>query len=269
MTTNRDLLATILAYPDDDAPRLVYADWLEEYAGAMQCPSCEGDGYAGKPHKGPIGHSDWLCVHCGRKSTMFGHGGKDGKPKCPKCASCNGAGYVSNGNEARAEFIRVQCELALVGDTQDQNCRRSPKRNPHGDAHGYIDTKTMKPMPCVDCWAALRARERELLLEEVESQDEYPRYRWELWSPKGYWGFGKHLLYNSDFTSGIMFRRGMVEVVKCTAEQWKQHHAAIRAECPITEVRLTTPLERLDRWPSITFTLAYPEFRGTRLSVAE
>jgi uncharacterized protein (TIGR02996 family) len=30
MTDEKALLATILAEPDDDAPRLVYADWLSE-----------------------------------------------------------------------------------------------------------------------------------------------------------------------------------------------------------------------------------------------
>src|SRR6516225_3050806 len=34
MSDQKSLLAAILAAPEDDAPRLVYADWLEEHGGA-------------------------------------------------------------------------------------------------------------------------------------------------------------------------------------------------------------------------------------------
>lgn len=34
MTDRQALLASVLAAPDDDAPRLVYADWLEEHGGS-------------------------------------------------------------------------------------------------------------------------------------------------------------------------------------------------------------------------------------------
>src|SRR5688572_25329619 len=64
MTENEALLAAIVADPDDDLPRLAYADWLEE-----------------------------------------------------------------NGNEAdrdRAEFIRVQCQLALLpaGDSREKDLHK-------------------------------------------------------------------------------------------------------------------------------------------------
>ncbi len=35
------LLAQILEEPDEDAPRLVYADWLEEYGGEYECARAE------------------------------------------------------------------------------------------------------------------------------------------------------------------------------------------------------------------------------------
>ena len=44
MTTESDLLKAVLAAPADDTPRLVYADWLEEYAGDIACPTCHGSG---------------------------------------------------------------------------------------------------------------------------------------------------------------------------------------------------------------------------------
>lgn len=37
MTTEQDLFAAIVATPDDDGPRLVYADWLEEHGDSERC----------------------------------------------------------------------------------------------------------------------------------------------------------------------------------------------------------------------------------------
>jgi len=73
----------ILDKPNEDFPRLAYAEKLEETAGQMTCPECRGDPY----------NVPW-----------FGHGAK--------CHRCNGAGAVDNGHTARAEFIRAQMELA-------------------------------------------------------------------------------------------------------------------------------------------------------------
>src|SRR5437762_1633184 len=36
MTTASDLLESVRGSPEEDAPRLVYADWLEEYGDALQ-----------------------------------------------------------------------------------------------------------------------------------------------------------------------------------------------------------------------------------------
>src|SRR5262245_55597845 len=35
MSDERALLAAICAHPDEDTPRLMYADWLDDYAGSM------------------------------------------------------------------------------------------------------------------------------------------------------------------------------------------------------------------------------------------
>jgi uncharacterized protein (TIGR02996 family) len=81
------LLAMIRAHPDDDAPRLVYADWLDEKAGERDCGSCLGSGHF--PMKGGRVHYD-------------------------RCLSCKGSGRISNSYAERAEFIRVQVELARL-----------------------------------------------------------------------------------------------------------------------------------------------------------
>ena len=81
----RALLNTVIAYPTDDMPRLVYADYLEETATRSMCEACDGTG----------------VIEAGR-----------GRQKV--CAACT-LGYVSDGRAERAEFIRIQCELSSLG----------------------------------------------------------------------------------------------------------------------------------------------------------
>ena len=78
--TERALMAGVLAAPDDDTPRLILADWLEENAGWMKCPVCDNEsGY---------------------------------RVYCVQCEGSGRAGWASDGRRERAEFIRVQLELA-------------------------------------------------------------------------------------------------------------------------------------------------------------
>jgi uncharacterized protein (TIGR02996 family) len=94
MTDEREaLLRTIIANPDEDTPRLVYADWLEERAGTVECDACNGVGQ--RDIRGYIEFS----------------GGFD---KVGRCGVCKGSGRVSNGFRERAEFIRVQCRIAEI-----------------------------------------------------------------------------------------------------------------------------------------------------------
>lgn len=85
MTDEAAFRAAILAEPDRDLSRLVYADWLDEHAGTVECPSIR-----------PDGPCDVVCI-------------------------CRGTGSVSNGYAARAEFIQVQCELAKLGTACDRS----------------------------------------------------------------------------------------------------------------------------------------------------
>lgn len=75
-------LSRIIVEPDDDIHRLAYADWLDEN---QECWQCRGTGGA-----------EW------HDATM---GAVEGP-----CGTCNGTGKLT-ARAARAEFIRVQCEL--------------------------------------------------------------------------------------------------------------------------------------------------------------
>lgn len=80
-TTEQALLRAILLKPEDDLPRVVYADWLDEHADT-RCPRCLGS----------------------MIEPSFGE--RD-------CESCRGTGTTAWRRE-RAEWIRVQCELSRL-----------------------------------------------------------------------------------------------------------------------------------------------------------
>lgn len=92
-TTGEALLAAIRATPGEDLPRLVYADWLDERAQEMECDVCKGAK--------------------GRRNPSGGYQEFSGSyPTWGTCSRCSGAGRVSNGFAERAEFVRLQCQLA-------------------------------------------------------------------------------------------------------------------------------------------------------------
>jgi len=85
-TDQTQFLRTICERPDDDAPRMVYADWLDEFAGEERCEACDGEGKTTRDNNGNV----WVS----------------------ECKTCHGSGYVANHYAERAEFIRVQIALA-------------------------------------------------------------------------------------------------------------------------------------------------------------
>lgn len=134
------LLAAIRLHPDEDVPRLAYADWLDEH----------------------------------------------GQPE-------------------RAEFCRVQCELAKMGHR----------------AEG---------LPCGDC-DPLLARERQLL------DAHWLEWNIEFMASIGFAGGGFISLMD------VVFRRGFVESITCGAADWLTHADAILASHPITEVTFTSRID--------------------------
>jgi uncharacterized protein (TIGR02996 family) len=101
------LLAAVLDRPDDDTPRLVYADAIEEQAGAVACEMCHG--------------GRW-CPNCsGEGCSPYGVAA-NGDCLVDRCRHCANAREVPNGFAERAEFVRVQVELARMPDPECLHC---------------------------------------------------------------------------------------------------------------------------------------------------
>jgi uncharacterized protein (TIGR02996 family) len=158
MTDHAPFLHAICARPEDDGPRLIYADWLDE-----------------------------------------------------------------NGECERAEFIRVQCELARGRKFVPQDALveiAESGRLYSGSAQKMLRELSDKYDAETD---QLRRRERELL----------PRQP------------GSVILHDGNGNSiatgwPVEFHRGFVEEITCSWSDWQRHADAIRAATPIRKVKLTT-----------------------------
>lgn len=151
------------------------------------------------------------------------------------------------GDDARAEFIRVQCELAKL---------KAEFAPPIGDRHSYGE--------CHDAGTRmidLRRRERELLTDDNRTD----------WFAVQ--GLGVQLEGDSNTLfwwvqpSGPRIKanigRGFVESVTCTAADWERHADAILAAHPAREMTLTTRPDDIqwlprwmDRWPGLAIRVA-------------
>lgn len=140
MTTTDEtaLLAAIRDNPEDDTPRLVYADWLQENNEAVECPTCLGTGsHAINPYELAARYG------AGTATRILDHAW---------CGKCDGSGRIPGGRADRAELIRVQCELA-----------RTPGQCDKLFCDGQL-------VVCDECkrWKLLRRRERELIAAHPE-----------------------------------------------------------------------------------------------------
>jgi uncharacterized protein (TIGR02996 family) len=145
-----------------------------------------------------------------------------------------------HGEAERAEFIRVQCELAemppkpercigeIIRDQQElewhnQNC---PKCNWVGNA--------------------LRCRERELLEQRgfvwFREAFGYAGIGWAYTGgvSRDGWRFSTGKMGDKPFLQDCLFRRGFVEVVSCTCADWLQHGPQVVRAQPVLEVKLTS-----------------------------
>lgn len=175
MTDEAAFLAKIIAEPDEDVHRLVYADWLQDH----------------------------------------------GRPE-------------------RAEFIRVQCEIAALVASEpappahvEPEVRGAWLAGYRSAMHREMSTMAAflgdRECRCVRC---LQKRECEL---------------WAVLSPEQ---FLSGLVPNTcwrlrdeplrDRQHGWVVRRGFVEEAKLTAADWLAHGDAVRAAHPVTRVALTT-----------------------------
>lgn len=113
--------------PDDDTVRLVAADWLEEHSRAGLCEECV-DGW--------------------KVSRTRNYQSDDYSTSYSQCPACHGSGRVSDGRAERAEFIRVQCEIATRLCGTCRGCNRPisddrladgcPCNSPRGVNHGVV-----------------------------------------------------------------------------------------------------------------------------------
>ncbi len=150
------------------------------------------------------------------------------------------ADYLDERGEAeRAEFIRVQCELARLMLTCP--CR------------GYYCTS----LTCdwTSDYGSLRRREQELLTR----YNRYVRFFDSPPVPEGETWVAYTWVAHPDF----IYSRGFVSEIKCVWSDWRRHAAAIRAATPLRVVRLTTwpilaDLPRVTMGTDLTGTLDVP-----------
>ena len=193
-------IAAIIARPDDDLPRLIYADWLDEHArvecrGPERCPKCGGvwSGYKLDSFPVPLA----VCNRCHYQGPPL----QDTEP-------------TSNGYAERAEFIRVQCELEAL---RRLGCHEGESCNVTGQ--------------CAECGrevraVALRRRERELLaMIERQFISQFPVAMQVALDPR-------------HRPKPIVFRHGFVESVTCSAADWLRYGNTIFAVTPIREVTI-------------------------------
>jgi uncharacterized protein (TIGR02996 family) len=184
--TQLALLNAIIANPEDDAPRLIFADWLDENVVESCCFICDGLG--------------------GKIESVYGF-----KTDIIPCGNCHGTGRVSNGFAERAALIR--CQIKHPRWFGDDTWMESANKN----EDGYLDALSwLKSSHCKDEFAA--------------TQD-------------GNWVWNKQ---RPDGIVGIV-RRGFVDEIHCTLQQWLDHGKDIVREHPVTKVMATDkkPFQRL------------------------
>lgn len=90
------LRAAVVANPEDDTPRVVFADWLDDHRGDP-CPRCAAGRFPG--YFGDDSLADAFA----------------GETEDRRCTACRGSGKVFPDGPEQAELIRVQCEIARLG----------------------------------------------------------------------------------------------------------------------------------------------------------
>lgn len=199
MSTQADILRAIIDRPDDDTPREAYADFLDEFAGTETCPHCRGTGWPNPK----FDLDDRLNYAPGRVT---------------ECPPCGGRGWVPDANANRAEFIRVQVEIA----------RHLGPAIPDGRS-GIIGNN-----PAL---AALAKRERALLAavrDDLRGQLPPSSPPWAFYLSRQGAGF--------DDGWALGMSRGFADRLTCPSDSWDAHGDTILAVQPLRNVRLmTTP----------------------------
>jgi uncharacterized protein (TIGR02996 family) len=177
----RALLAAVLENPAADLPRLIYADWLDEpaRAGTVECGVCKGDGSARQDYA-----SKWPLP----------------------CTFCSGTGRVSNGNAQRAEFVRVQCDVARLPEPAIKTVTPRPDDIAH--QHGYCPECRKAGVKTRCRYHALRKREWALF--QAHWKDWFP----ELGVPGGWLGMAGSSPNLTGNAGEYIIQRGFVAEVR-------------------------------------------------------
>jgi uncharacterized protein (TIGR02996 family) len=184
--TDADLLRAVIEFPDADAPRLAYADHLEETAGTVACRWCSG---------GAI--------------TVI--------PPCPKC---RGTGRVSDGRRERAALIRVQCELGRIPDPPPE-----PSAGMRAAARGQrLAALGAWRRQWSSAYYRLRARERELWADFGKPYERARLFglppNWLAFLPAE---TGQVTSGYAPSDGDAVVRRGFVDELTLTAARWLAH----------------------------------------------
>lgn len=190
------MLAACIANPQEATPRALMQDMLREY-------------------------DAWT------HNTV--HGYVLAHPQSDACRLLYADWCESEGDHDRAEFIRVQCELAMM------------------PVHDFTRMGEYMGHPMVSCSACMKQhsgkcsrcqrqdRERELLGKFPVCSPSRPH--WGLWSAP-LWNTG--IMLGRVWHEVITFRRGFVERIRCDWNAWAQHADTVTAAQPIRELVLTT-----------------------------
>lgn len=128
-----------------------------------------------------------------------------------------------NGEADRAEFVRVQVELARL-PIVDPECLRKQGKTMEDVERALVAIGNIERIPCSQCYPELRRRERELLqLDYSPILGGRSRQRNGAWERNPYGIIG---------AAGVAMdwcdiRRGFVEAVECDWQTWLAHEAAL------------------------------------------
>lgn len=113
MTEQQALLASVITSPDDDTPRLVYADFLQDQPTHTNCTVCRGTG---------------ILLMGGR-----GNGDTFTPSYKTKCSYCDGDGKVPSPDRKLGEYIKLSLELyihkKLMTPRKDEKIKEIEYRN--------------------------------------------------------------------------------------------------------------------------------------------
>lgn len=193
MTHHDAFLADIIANPEDDTPRLIYADWLEEHGGQPE--------------------------------------------------------------RERAEFIRVQCQLA-----KGLRCAYEP--GTYGDPFGLCLCLTCELRRCEQSLLKHFDFESLLWLGYLHDCNPIGHVVDSKHTPPRTWHGGWQIPTGGVPDLCVNFRRGFPEVLECSAASWLQVADELTARFPIREVMLTTPIDlEIEHVPSIRGAAEYTRWR--------